>query len=129
MKSKNNNIEFKLHQNIAKYLKSQYKNIFFFSDLNGIKMSIGMAKKIKTLKSNHKNIDLFICAKNSQYSGFFIEFKKSKDEIYTKKGEYRQDEHFLQQLKTKEIVEKQGFKHEFCYDFDLTKNFIDNYLK
>lgn len=131
-------IEFNLQKHITAYLKIQYPNVDFWSDLSGIKLPIGQAKKVKDLKSGRGIPDLFIVEPKviqektgdaELYYGLFIEFKKSYDEIYTKNGEYRQNEHIKEQIEMKERLESKGYRHEFVYDFAQGKKIIDEYLR
>lgn len=127
-----NTIEFNLQKSICQYIKLQYPNIIFFSDLSGIKLTPGQAKKIKDLKSGRGIPDLFIAFSKVDINltaGLFIEFKSSYDEIYKKNGGYRENEHLKEQLKIKEYLEQQNYKHEFVYDFAQGKKIIDEYLK
>ena len=52
--------EDKLHKSICDYIKLQYPKVIFNTDLSGIKLSIGMAKKVKGLRSSNSFPDITI---------------------------------------------------------------------
>lgn len=128
MNRKNKQEEYHLHKIVCKWLKIQYPKIVFFSDLSGIKLTIGQAKKIKELKSSNGIPDLFIAFNNKKYSGLFIELKKSYDEIYDMKGRLRRNEHLKNQLFIHNLLAQQNFKVEFVWNFDGAVKLINNYI-
>lgn len=122
--------ESSLHQQVVDYLKYQYPKIIFRTDFAaGIKMTIGQAVKHRKIQKCKAWPDLFICAPRGGYYGLFIELKKSFDEIYLKSGQYKKDEHIMQQLKIIEQLNGLGYAAVFGCGFEHTKDIIDNYLK
>ena len=114
---------------LSKYLKLQYPDVYFNSESSGIRVSIGTAKKMKAQRSKHKQLDMTILEARKGYNGLIIELKKDKEEIFTKKGEYRNSEHVQEQLKSIELLRAKGYYACFGCGFEECKSIIDNYLR
>jgi len=93
-----------------------------------MKLTIGQAGRFKKMRSNHKHPDWIMLEPRGIYHGFVFELKKNYDELYTKKGELRQDEHTLEQLETLKKLRSKGYLAEWGYDFDKVKKTIDWYM-
>lgn len=52
--------EFKLHKNIAEYIRLRYPDAVFLSTLNGIKLPIGQAVQAASLQSGRALPDLIL---------------------------------------------------------------------
>lgn len=117
-----------VHLAIAKYIKLQYPNVIFFSEPSGLRVTIGLRKLLKGLRSESKLPDLFIAEPRNQFAGLFIEIKASVDTLYTNDGGIRNIEHIKEQLEMLERLQNKGFKAVFGAGFDDCKEIIDEYL-
>src|SRR5690554_6488383 len=73
-----------LHFQICGYLKLQYPSVMFISESSGLRVSPGMATKLKKTRSSHVHADLYILEPRGGYHGLVLELK-AKD-IYQKKN-------------------------------------------
>lgn len=121
-------LEYQLQVNIAEYLRRQYPGVLFRSDLGGIKLTMGQAVKVKRLQAGRAFPDMFIAMPRNGCAGLFGEIKISHDEIYTKTGDLRQDEHTQEQYKTLCRLRQAGYAADFWCGFDEAKERIDEYL-
>jgi len=121
-------VEESVHLAIAKYIKLQYPNVIFFSEPSGLRVTIGLRKLLKGLRSESKLPDLFIAEPRNQFAGLFIEIKASVDTLYTKDGRIKNIEHIKEQLEMLERLQNKGFKAVFGAGFDDCKEIIDEYL-
>jgi len=128
--------EEQLQRNICDYLHLQYPNILFNIDMSGVKLPIGLAKKIKRLRSNRAYPDMVIYAKRKGYCGMFLELKKESP--YKKDGLLKEQKvrtnmgivnHLQEQKEMIDKLRKEGYYADFFWDFDLTKKAIDWYIK
>ena len=126
---KNKRKEEVIHLQICEYLRRQYKDVIFLSDLSGIKMSIGLATKVSKMKSERGIPDLIILEAKYGFNGLCIEIKKNSSEIYCKNGELRTEKHILEQNKILTRLANKGYMARFGCGFDHCKEIIDNYLK
>lgn len=121
--------EYSEHKAISDYIKLQYPDVVFTSDSSGIRLSIGNAKKMLALKSNHKIPDLIILQTNINHCGLIIEIKAHDKTPFLKDGSLSKSKHIQEQNKTLETLSDIGYKAVFGVGFDDCKNIIDNYLK
>lgn len=124
----NSQLEYQYQVAIAEYLLWQYPGVLFRSDLGGIKLTMGQAVKVKRLQHGRAWLDMFIAEPRRGYHGLFGEIKISADEVYTKKGELRQDRHIMEQHQMICRLRELGYKADFWCGFDAAKEIIDWYL-
>lgn len=119
-----------LQMQVASYLKIKHPNIIFRSDFAaGIKMTMGQAVKHKKMQYSRAYPDIFIAQPNSKFSGLYLELKKSLDDVYTIKGELRNNEHIQEQNAMLEELKERGYAAFFAGGFDNAITIIENYLK
>lgn len=124
-----NKEEEKLQQSICKYLDLKYPNTVYTSDLSGIKLSIGSAKKAKSMRcKKYKIPDLLILSPNVRYHGLIIELKANRQDLYKLNGEMRDSEHLNAQKKAIEKLSLEGYKAVFACGIDEAMIVIDCYF-
>lgn len=116
-----------LQQQICTYLKMQFPDVIFMSECSGLKVSIGVARQLKAIRSGKSLPDLFIAEARQGMHGLFIELKA--ETVFLKNGELSKEKHIQEQSEVlKRLIEKDYYA---CWGigFDKTKTIIDNYLK
>lgn len=91
---------------------------YMTGSLNGVKLSIGAAKKAKAQGLKKGFPDIFLPVKRNGYSGLFIELKRLK-------GSYATPE----QKEFLKFLNEQGFKAVVCKGHKAAIEEIENYLK
>lgn len=119
--------EEQVHQAVCHYLRAQYPEAIFFSDLSGVKLPIGLAKKVSMLKSNRGIPDLFICEPRGEHHGLFIELKREGVKLWKKDGSFT-SQHISEQYHMMSDLNHKGYLACFCFGFDDAKETIDKYL-
>lgn len=118
-----------LHKSVCQYLKYQYPDVMFNSDMAGsMKLTIGQAVQIKSLRSNRGFPDIIIFEARGNYHGLLIELKKDGERIYNKKGECSTP-HILEQSACICRLNQKGYKACFAVGFDEAVKIINEYLK
>ena len=87
-------------------------------------------KKCKKIQKNGFSCtDLLILEPTNGYSGLFIELKIETP--FKKNGEIKasKDDHLKNQLEAINKLKEKGYMALFSWNFDMTKDIIDNYLK
>ena len=123
--------EYELQKSVARYLSYQYPEIYFFSDtIASVKLTERQAGRNKLIqKNNFKMPDLIIFEPRNNFCGLFIElkiqtpFKKDGTIKASSKDHLKLQHECLLKLTSK------GYKAEFSWNFDMTKQIIDEYLK
>jgi hypothetical protein len=121
--------EFAEHKQICQYIRYQYPDVIFFSDLSGIKMSIGLAVKLKSLKSSKGIPDLFIAEPKNGYNGLFLEIKETGKKVFKKDTVTPIDDHVAQQIHVLTQLRGKGYKAGFAFGYEDAIKIIDNYFK
>lgn len=121
--------EERTHYQIARYLRLQYPDVIFNSDLSGIKLTLGQAKKVSGLRSSRAFPDMIIYQARHGFTALFIELKADNVKTHRKDGELVADPHIREQAKMLKLLQERGYCACFAIGFDEAKNLIDWYLR
>ena len=108
------------------YLANQYPNVIAISEPSGLRVSMGLARKLKKLRSKHTQLDIFIMEPRNGFHALVIELKAKN--IYKKDGTLLKNEHLEDQQRTIDALNKRGYYATFSVGFSETKKLIDDYL-
>jgi hypothetical protein len=120
--------EYLEHKQVCQYILFQHPDAIFFSDLSGIKMSIGLAVKIKSLKSSRAIPDLFIAEPRGIYNGLFIEMKKTGEKIFKKDLITPVNDHVAEQMQMLQRLREKGYYAKFAIGFNDAIDIINYYF-
>jgi hypothetical protein len=121
--------EKQIHQQVCRYLDLQYPKVIYTSDSSGVRVSIGMAKALKSIRcKGYKIPDLIIMHPNKLYHGLIIEIKKDLSQIMTKSGTLKKDKHVQDQDVTLTELQRLGYAAIFGCGFKHCKSVIDEYF-
>ena len=124
-------LEYDLQVAVCRYLSYQYPEILFYSDtIANLKLTQAQAIRNKKIqKNNFKTPDLIILEPKNNFCGLFIELKLETP--FKKDGTIKAsaNDHLKGQLETIEKLNAKGYKAVFSWNFDMTKEIIDDYLK
>jgi len=122
-----------IQKQICQYVKMQYPDILFNTDLSGIKLPMGLAVKVSKLRSSRAFPDLVFyeprTINGKMYYGLFIELKKDGVKIFKRNGEVVSNDHIKEQVKMLNKLSEKGYFACFAIGFDEAKEIIDNYFK
>ena len=124
-----------LHRQVCQYIRLQYPDVLFNSDLSGsMRLTIGQAKAMKSLRSNKGWPDLFIVESKGKYHGLFIELKIEGTNIIAPRKTDRfgnpcyATEHIAEQAEMINELRKRGYSAVFACGWDEAKESIDKYM-
>lgn len=120
--------EYNLQVQVIEYLKIRYPNVLFRSDLIGVRLTIGQAKKVKKIQNGRGWPDLFIAEPRGGYTGLFLELKATFGDLYTKQGQLRETKRIQEQHQVLAALTKRGYRAVFAAGFDEARRIIDDYL-
>lgn len=115
------------HKQLVIWLKLQYPNLMFNTDMSGIKLTMGQAIKCASLRSHRAMPDLQIMKACNGYFGMFIELKRSGERLLKKDGTYASP-HLEEQSKVIERLNNEGYFACFCIGLGDAKSAIIKYL-
>ena len=121
------NSEANLHEAVCDYIRLQYPNVLFNSDMSGVKLTMGQAIKAKKLRSSKGFPDLIIYEPRNNMHGLFLELKRDGESLFKKDGSFKTD-HLKEQGEILKQLSKRGYLALFAVGFDMAKSFIDLYL-
>lgn len=121
--------EYYTHLSVCQHIVSKYPDVIFTSDGSGVKLPIGLAKKIKDLKSCTGIPDLLILEPKNGFSGLLIEIKADGRKIFKKNGELLSDKHLEQQFKILKALDNKGYCTAFGEGIEETIRIIDDYME
>lgn len=113
---------------LCQYIKLQYKEVVFNSDHSGIRVSQGLANKIKALKSENGIPDLSIDEPRGGYFGLKIEMKATGNSPFRKTGMLKNDTHLRNQWKMLAKLQVKGYYTGFCVGYDQAVQVVDWYM-
>lgn len=116
-----------LHLKVCNYLRMQYPDVLFNSDMSGVKLTMGQAIKAKRLRSCKGFPDLVIYAPRGEYKGLFLELKREGEVLLKKNGEFK-SEHLKEQAEVMQKLIEKGYYCVFAIGFDNARYWIDSYL-
>ena len=125
--------EYSLQLAICNYLKVQYPDVMFRSDLGGIRLTPGLAAKAKSLQHGRGFPDLFIPEPRLDPTGWplyglFVEIKVEGTKIHKKDGINFTTPHIREQAEMLVNLTSKGYFARFGIGFDKCKELIDWYL-
>lgn len=119
--------EEQLHMMVCDYIRMQYPDVLFRTDMGGVKLTMGQAIKAKRMNGGRRAWpDLFVAARRGRYGGLFIELKNKN--IYRKDGTLLKSEHLAEQQAVLDSLCAAGYCAVFAVGFTDAKMVIDNYL-
>jgi len=113
---------------LCEYMRLQYPNAIFSSDHSGIRVSQGLANKVKKLHSENGIPDLTIYEPRGGFFALCIELKATGKSPFRITGMLRESEHLRKQWKMLMRLETKGYCAGFCTGFDEAKNVVDWYM-
>ncbi len=120
--------EFYIQITLVNWITRDYPDVLFRSDLGGIRLTRNMAIQEKRLQAGRGWPDMFLPEPRGGYLGLFGEIKIGPEEVYTRKGELRQDQHILEQSAILEQLRERGYKADFWLGLDHGWQIIREYL-
>lgn len=124
-------LEYDLQVAVCRYLSCEYQDLEYMSDtIANLKLSKTQAGRNKKIQKNgFKCPDLIIFEPRNNFCGLFIELKLETP--FKKDGTIKAstNDHLKGQLETIEKLNKKGYSAHFSWNFEMTKEIIDNYLK
>jgi len=124
--------EEQLQMKICDYLRTNYPDVMFISEASGVRVSTGLASKLKRMRSSHTHLDLYILEPKRdksgkvKHSGLILELKARN--IYKKDGKLYSDPHLKDQQRTIKSLNKKGYQSLFVCSYDEAIKTINKYL-
>lgn len=119
-------VEEKIQMDIFSWLTDKYPDVLAISESSGVRVSKGLAMKLKRMRSKHTHCDIYVLRPSNGFHGLVIELKAKN--IYKKDGTLFKDEHLEDQQRTIDKLNKEGYYATFAVGYAEAKTIIDDYL-
>jgi hypothetical protein len=116
------------HASLCNYLRTNYPDVVFTSDLSGVRLPIGLARAVKPLKSSRGIPDIIVLHPAGCYHGLLIELKALDVKLYRKDGKLISDEHIAEQAATIQKLRDVGYAAFFVCGFHAGRKLIDEFF-
>ena len=113
---------------LCDYIREKYPEVIFNSDHSGLRVSHGLANKIKAMHSENGIPDLNIDEPRGGWFGLKIELKATGNSPFRVSGMLKDNEHLRKQWKMLMRLELNGYLAGFCTGFDEAKEVIHWYM-
>jgi len=114
---------------LRSFLSYQYPSVIMRCGLEGVRLPIGLAVKVKRLNPHRGFPDIMIFEPRGKYHGLMIELKRNQEALFTKSGNYRKSQHIQEQHQMLIALEARGYKACFATSFIQAKSLISEYLE
>jgi hypothetical protein len=120
-----------LHENVCDYIRLQYPQARFKTDLSGIYLGgkWSLLNHVKRTTSHSGFPDLIIYEPRGAYCGLAIELKAEGKSPFKKDGSLKKDDHIESQAAWMDTLQRCGFYAVFAVGFYEAKIVIDEYFK
>lgn len=119
--------EDQLHYQVCQYIRMQYPWAIFNTDLSGVRLTPGLAKRVSKLRSGRAFPDLVIYERTAYNSAVFIELKILGSRLRKMNGDWASD-HIREQAEMMAKLGARGYECRFAIGFDQAKEIIDHYM-
>jgi len=117
-----------IQKQLCAFIRARYPDVIFTSDLSGVRVPIGLAQKMKMLKSQRGIPDLIIFYPAGGYHGLLIEIKTIEAQIFRQNGVIRSKPHLNEQLAAINQLRDLGYAAYFVRGFFTGRKCIENYM-
>ena len=123
------NQEAYIHALVCNYLRVNYPDVIFTSDLSGVRLPMSLAKKVKPLKSSRGIPDLIIFYPAGGYHGLLIELKTPDAKVLKRDGTILANPHTKEQFDVIMKLRAQGYAAFFVRGFPAARKCIEYYMQ
>jgi hypothetical protein len=121
--------EYLLHLDCVEYIEMAWPDVWFYSDLNGVRVTKGTAGKIKAIQmKDRKWLDIYFSEPRGPYHGLYIELKNGFDKVFKKDGTLKKSDHLEAQQHTIDEMLAKGYYACFSWCYEHFVKTVDEYL-
>lgn len=118
-----------VHAALCNFIKTNYPDVIFTSDLSGIRLPMKLARKVKPLKSSRGIPDLIIFWPANGFHGLLLEIKATDESVLRKDGLPRAYVHLLEQIQVIRRLRQLHYAAFFVNGIAAGKKCIENYMR
>lgn len=131
-KKKNKKKEESLQLAVSKYIRSQYPDAVFNSDIaSGMRLPIWIGSKAKAQRSERGQPDMVILEPKGKFFGMCLELKNKRSDVFLMSGlisDAKGQEHVREQAALLKRLREKGYWADFVFGYEEAKMCIDQYF-
>jgi hypothetical protein len=121
--------EWSIQLQFCKWIKLQYPNVIFRSDIQSAGKLSGQMQNIKQILDPFKGFpDVQVYHKSGNYIGLFLELKRLDSGTFLKDGSLSTQKHVQEQAEMHNYLRLLGYKVEIAEGFEEAKRKFEEYL-
>lgn len=121
--------EWSVQLQFCKWIKLQYPNLLFRSDIQSAGKLSGQMQNIKLILDPFRGFpDVQIYHKSGTYIGLFIELKRINSGTFLKDGSLSSGKHVQEQAAMHNLLRSIGYKVVIAEGFEQAKEVLESYL-
>lgn len=125
-----NQSEWSVQLQFCKWIKLQYPNLIFRSDIQSAGKLSGQMQNIKQILDPFKAWpDVQVYLPKGQYIGLHIELKRLNSGTFLKDGSLSSGKHVQEQAEMHNVLRALGYRVEFAEGFEQAKFILNNYMQ
>lgn len=121
--------EKQIHKAFANFVKTVYPDVIFWSDMSGLKVSIGTASEMAAVRSSKSIPDIFFAIPKGEFKGLFMELKAERSDAFKVDGSIRETEHIQDQAKMLDRLSHLGYEAVFACGLDECQKIFEGYMR
>ena len=122
--------EWSVQLQFCKWIKLQYPNLLFRSDIQSAGKLSGQMQNIKLILDPFRGFpDVQVYHKSGTYIGLFIELKRINSGTFLKDGSLSSRKHVQEQAAMHNLLRSIGYKVVIAEGFEQAKEVLESYLK
>lgn len=114
---------------LCNYLRTNYPDVVFTSDLSGVRLPVGLAKQVKPLKSSRGIPDLIVLYPAGKYHGLALELKAEDAKVFNKQGKLYADAHHAEQFEVIHKLRTVGYAAFFVLGYHAARSCVEDYMR
>ena len=123
------NREESLHSGLCRWLRMQYRDVIFNSDMSGVRLHRGLQAKVSRLRSSRAMPDITIYEMKHGFGGLLLELKAEGTRILLKSGSMTANAHIREQADILKALQQRGYLANFAVGIDEAMAVITWYLR
>jgi len=130
LKTKRDQREWSVQLQFCKWIKLQYPNLLFRSDIQSAGKLSGQMQNIKQILDPFRGFpDVQIYQRSGNYIGLFIELKRLDSGTFLKDGSLSKSKHVQEQAEMHSVLRSLGYRVQIAEGFEQAKKVLINYLQ
>ena len=122
--------EYVLQRNLCRWLDTFYPDVYYRSDLGGVRLNMGQAIKAKNIQKHRGHPDFAVFEPSNNYHLLFLELKDKQTDVFLKRGGLPKANaiHLIEQAAMILMLRRKGYAADLVIGQSEAERVIADYL-